>query len=151
MLKKLSLLASLALVAALMLPPQVWAQPPYSAAGPKTHRYYNPQRVETLSGTVVAVNRRHARHPGRPDRIMMLLKTAQGNVKVYLGPADYVDHQALKLAPGEQVQVKGVRHTYRRAIFFVASAVKKGDQVMKLRDNTTGRPLWTKAHKGQIS
>jgi hypothetical protein len=99
----------------------------------------------------VTLNRRHARRPGHPDRIMMLLKTAQGNVKVYLGPADYVDHQALKLAPGEKVEVKGVRHTHRRAIFFIAGAVKKGDQVMQLRDNSTGRPLWTKTKRGQIS
>jgi hypothetical protein len=151
MLKKLSLLVSVAVIAALMLPPQVWARPQHSAAGHKAHRFYNPQKVETLSGTVVAVNRRHARHPGRPDRIMMLLKTAQGNVKVYLGPADYIDHQALKLAPGEKVQVKGVRHTHRRATFFIAGAVKKGDQVMQLRDDTTGRPLWVKGKRGQTT
>jgi hypothetical protein len=150
MLKKMSLLVSLAVVTALMLPPQVWAQPPHPA-GPKTTRFYNPQQVETLSGTVVAVKRRHARRPDRPDLIMMLLKTDQGNVKVFLGPADYVDHQALKLAPGAQVTVKGVRHTHHRATFFIAGTVKKGDQTMQLRDDTTGRPLWAKARRGQTT
>jgi hypothetical protein len=151
MLKKLSLLVSLAVVAALLLPPQVWAQPQHPAAGPRAHRFYNPQKVETLAGTVVAVNRRPARRPGRPELIVMQLKTAQGNVKVFLGPADYVDRQALKLAPGDQVQVKGVRHTHRRATFFIAGTVKKGDQVMQLRNDATGRPLWAHGKRRQTT
>jgi hypothetical protein len=147
MLKKLSLIASLAVVAVLVLAPQGWSQQQFPPPGPKASRFYNPQNVKTLVGTVVAVNRQHARRPGRPDRVTMDLKTDQGPLKVYLGPADYLDRQAFKLAAGDQVEVKGVPHTHSRITFFIAGTVKKGDQVLQLRDDATGRPLWAKGKR----
>ncbi len=102
----------------------------------------------TLAGTVTAINRRAPRKAGRPERVIMVLQTDQGAVKVHLGPADYVDQQALKLAPGDQVEVKGVQVKRLKATTFMAGEVKKGDQVLKLRDDATGRPLWLRGKKG---
>jgi len=150
MMKQLRLmLAVLGVVAVFMAPPS-WAQQqvPPAAPGPqgdRAARFYNPQAVETLVGKVAAVNRRAPRRPGRPALVSLDLQTGQGIVKVLLGPADYLDGQAVKLAPGNQVEVKGVRHTRPKATIFIAGQVTKGGQVMQLRNDVTGRPLWAKA------
>ncbi|MEJ2671035.1 MAG: OB-fold nucleic acid binding domain-containing protein [Deltaproteobacteria bacterium] len=155
MLKRLSLMMGMALLSLLLAfqgfsQPQVFAATPGSA-GARKARHFNPQAVETLAGKVVAVNRKASRRPGRPDRISLVLQTDQGNVKVFLGPADYLDQQALKPAPGDQVEVKGTRITRRQGTFFIAGQVKRGNQILQLRDNTTGRPLWTKGKKRNLS
>ena len=149
MLKKLSLMVSAVGVLALVLASQGWSQQQVPGSGPKAAHLYNPQAVETLAGTVVSVNRMHARRPGRPDRVMMVLKTDKETVKVHLGPADYIDQQALKLAPGDQVEVKGVRVKRPKFTIFIAGTVTKGDQVLQLIDGATGKPLWATARSGQ--
>jgi hypothetical protein len=166
MMKKLSLMVGiLGLLAFLMVPPsgaQQQAPPtapeqqappaaptaPAIPAAPKAAKLYNPQAVVTLAGKVVAINRHAAKKAGKPERVTMALQTDQGAVKVNLGPAAYFDQQALKLAPGDQVEVKGVRVNRPKASIFIAGEVRKGDQVLKLRDDATGRPLWLKGKKG---
>jgi hypothetical protein len=59
-----------------------------------------------------------------------------------------LDQQALKLAVGDQVEVKGVRVNRPRVSIFIAVEVRQGDQVLKLRDDATGRPLWFKGKTG---
>jgi hypothetical protein len=165
MMKKLSLMVGiLGVLAFLMVPPsgaQQQAPPtapeqqappaaptaPAIPAAPKAAKLYNPQAVVTLAGKVVAINR-HAAKAGKPERVIMALQTDQGAVKVNLGPAAYFDQQALKLAPGDQVEVKGVRVNRPKESIFIAGEVRKGDQVLKLRDDATGRPLWLKGKKG---
>ncbi len=147
MMKKLSLMGSLGVLLALLLAPQGWSQQQFPAAAPKAAQLYNPQAAETLAGNIVALNRIHAKRPGRPDRVMMLLQTDKGTVKVHLGPADYLDRQALKLCQGDQVEVKGIRITRPKFNGFIAGEVRRGEQVLKLRDDATGRPLWAKGRK----
>jgi hypothetical protein len=145
MLKKLNLMVSLVSLLALLGVSQGWAQQQVPAAAPgarKAARMYNPQAVETLVGKVAAINRITPKQAGRSARVMLLLETDKGPLKVNLGPADYVDQQAVKLAPGDQVHVKGMRVTRPKATIFIADEVTKGDQVLKLRDDATGRPLW---------
>ena len=153
MMKKLSLMVGiLGLLAFLMAPlsgaqQQVPPAAPAIPAAPKTDKFYNPQAAVTLTGKVVSVNRHAVKKAGKPARVILVLQTAQGAVKVHLGPAAYFDQQALKLAPGDQVEVKGVRVNRPKASIFIAGEVRKGDQVLKLRDDATGRPLWTKDQK----
>ena len=151
--KKLSLMAGILGVLAFLMaspsgaqqqvPPAAPAAPAIPAA-PKAPKVYNPQAVVTLTGTVVSVNRHAPKLPGKPERVTMVLQTSQGAVKVHLGPAAYFDQQALKLAPGDQVEVKGVKVNRPKASNFIAGEVRKGDQVLKLRDDATGLPLWPK-------
>lgn len=153
MLKKLNLMAGILGVLAFLMGPPSWAQeqaPPAAPAipaAPKASKLYNPQAVETLSGKVMAVNRHAAKKAGRPERVTLALQTDQGVVKVNLGPANYLDQQTLKPAVGDQVEVKGVKVNRPKASIFIAGEVRKGDQVLKLRDDATGRPLWTKGQK----
>jgi hypothetical protein len=157
MLKKLSLMVSTLGLLALVLAPQGWSQQQAPAAAGleqgdgRAARMYNPQAVETLAGKVEAVNRRAPKRPGWPALVILDLQTGQGTVKVLMGPADYIDQQALKLAAGDQVEVKGMRVTRPKVNLFIAGAVKKGDQILQLRDDTTGRPLWAKGKKPTVS
>ena len=155
MMKKLSLMAGfLGVLAFLMaspsgaqqqVPPAAPAAPAIPAA-PKADKLYNPQAAVTLTGKVVSVNRHATKMAGKAARVTMVLQTAQGAVKVHLGPADYYDQQALKLAPGDQVEVKAVKVTRPKGPIFSAGEVRKGDQVLKLRDDATGLPLWPKGN-----
>jgi hypothetical protein len=153
MIKKLSLMVGILGVLAFLMGPPSWAQeqaPPAAPAipaAPKASQLYNPQAVETLTGKVVAVNRHAAKKAGKPERVTLVLQTDQGALKVHLGPADYFDQQALKLVPGDQVEVKGVRVNRANVTIWIAGEVRKGDQVLKLRDDATGRPLWLKGKK----
>ncbi|MHB9075504.1 MAG: DNA-binding protein [Desulfobaccales bacterium] len=151
MLKKLSLMVSLVGLIALLLAPQGWSQQQFPPATRNANRLYNPQAVETLAGNVVALNRIHAKRPGRPDRVTMVLQTGKETVKIHLGPADYLDRQALRLAPGDQVEVKGMRITRSKATLFIAGTVKRGDQILQLRDDATGRPLWAKGQRRSLT
>jgi hypothetical protein len=154
--KKLRLMAGILGVLAWLMAPSSWAQqevppaapgqevPPAAPAVPKAAKVHN---VETLTGKVVSVNRHTPKKAGKPERVNLVLQTDQGAVRVLLGPANYFDQQAVKLAPGDQVEVKGVKVSRAKRPMFVASEVKKGDQVLKLRDDATGRPLWLKGKK----
>jgi hypothetical protein len=148
MMKRLSLMAGILGVLAFLAAPPSGAQQQAPPATPKAAKLYNPQAVVTLAGKVTAINRRAPKKAGRPERVILVLQTDQGAVKVHLGPADYFDQQALKLAPGDQVEVKGVEVKRPKATTFIAGEVRKGDQVMQLRDEATGRPLWFKGKKG---
>jgi hypothetical protein len=114
--------------------------PGAKAAG--THRFYNLNTVETLTGNVLSVQRGPMRKGGKGNIVRFNLKTDKGPALVVLGPARFVDAQPLKLAAGDQVEVKGSRITGPKGRTSVTAAeVMKGGQVMKLRDDQ-GTPLW---------
>ncbi len=149
MIKKLILMVCVVGLMGVLLAPQNYAQQQVPPVAPERGaRFYNPQAVETLVGSVTAVNRVNPKRSGRPAQVVMLLKTDQGTVKVHLGPVDYLNSQAIKLAAGDQVQVRGVRLNRPRMTVFMAGSVTKDGQVLQLRDDATGRPLWATARPG---
>ena len=155
MMKKLSLMAGILGVLAFLMAPPSWAQqsgpgPPGGPGNPG--RPAGPQALQSpgrgdSNGESGGGEPPCLQEGGKPDRVAMVLQTNQGAVKVHLGPADYLDQQALKLAVGDQVEVKGVKVSRLKAPTFIAGEVRKGDQVLKLRDDATGRPLWLKGKK----
>jgi hypothetical protein len=147
MMRKLCLMAGILGVLALLTAAPSRAQQQVAPIAPKASRLYNPQAVETLTGTVVAVNRHASRRAGRPDRVSLVLQTNQGAITVHLGPADYLGQQGVKLAVGDQVEVRGVKVSRLKKPTVIAGEVKKGDQVVRLRDDATGRPLWFKGRR----
>jgi hypothetical protein len=109
---------------------------------PGQHRFFNPDTVETLTGQVTKVQHGPMRKGGRGNFVRFTLQTDKGPLPVFLGPASYVDAQAVKLAVGDNVQVKGSLLTGPKGrLAITAVEVTKGDQVLKLRDDQ-GRPLW---------
>jgi hypothetical protein len=105
---------------------------------------YNPATVETVSGVVQHVEQVKGKGggKGRGYGIHLLLKTDKEEIAVHLGPGWYVEKQPLKIAPQDQIEVRGSRITYDGKPAIVAAEVKKGDQVLKLRD-AAGIPVWS--------
>jgi hypothetical protein len=105
-------------------------------AGPGTR--YDAARAETVAGDVVSVDQVSPRGQG----IGLTLKTGGGTMKVHLGPQWYFERQGgLPIKAGDAVEVKGVRSFRRGDEVLIATEVKKGSDVLKLRDEK-GVPLW---------
>ena len=114
-------------------------------AGDAYSRMYNPQTVETLSGEVVSVDKFT---PGKRMSygVHFTLKTEKEAIPVHLGPSWYMEKQGVTIAQGDKVEVTGSRITYEGKPTIIAGEVKKGGQVLKLRD-AAGVPAW--AGQGQ--
>lgn len=101
---------------------------------------YNPQAVETVQGEVEKVER-FSSGKGKSAGVRIIVKTGTETMPVVLGPAWFVEQQALKLAAGDRVEITGSRSPGRETTIFIAGEVKKGNQVLRLRD-AEGIPVW---------
>ncbi|HEY6005281.1 MAG TPA: hypothetical protein VIV57_20540 [Anaeromyxobacter sp.] len=101
-------------------------------------RRFDPKAVTLIQGEVADVQR-VAR--GRHEGIHLTVAMGSENVIVHLGPAFYVDGQDLKLAKGDRIEVKGARTTFDGQPVILAQEVRRGEQVLTLRD-ANGVPLW---------
>jgi len=155
MMKRIGRTISLMSIFALVVATAAWAQPgmgPGSGqgrgwgAGDPYSRMYNPKTVETLSGEVVSVDKFT---PGRKMSygVHFTLKTEKEAIPVHLGPSWYMEKQAVTIATGDKVEVTGSRITYEGKPTIIAGEVKKGGQVLKLR-NAAGVPAWAGAGAG---
>ncbi len=144
--KVISLIGILALVLAATV---AWAQPGMGpgggqgrgwGAGDPYSRMYNPKTVETLNGEVVSVEKFT---PGRQMSygVHFTMKTAKETIPVHLGPSWYLDKQSMTFTQGDKVEVTGSRITYEGKPAIIAAEVKKGGQILKLRD-AAGVPVW---------
>lgn len=109
-------------------------------AGAPYGRMYNPKTAETVSGEVVAVE---SFTPMKPmcGGVHLQLKTGKETISVHLGPAWYIENQELTIAAHDKIEVKGSRVTFDGKPAIIAAEVKKGDDVLKLRDEN-GVPVW---------
>jgi len=101
-------------------------------------RLYDPKTVDTVSGEVGDIG---IKARGKLYGLHAVLKTEKGEIEVHLGPAWYHDEQRLKIEPGDKIEVRGSRITFEGKPTIVAAEVKKGEQVVKLR-NDDGTPAW---------
>lgn len=138
--KRLTVLATFCLlVLFLAAGAMAQAQGPGMAAG--WGRMYDPKTVETLKGEITSVDIITAGQMDIPGRVTLNLKTAKESILVYVGPEWYVKQQEVKLVAGDQVEVKGSRVIMEGKPYIIPNYVKKGDRVLKLRDDN-GMPLW---------
>ncbi len=110
-------------------------------AGTKYGKMYNPRTVETISGEVVSVDQ-FTPMRGMRSGVHVTVKTEKETVSVHLGPAWYLENQDIKIEPGDKVDVKGSRITFSGKPAMIATEIKKGDHVLKLRDDN-GIPAWS--------
>ena len=144
--KKIGTIVTMIGILSLLMAIAGWAQPgmgPGSGQGRGMgayNRMYNPKTVETLSGEVVSVEKFT---PGRRMSygVHLTLKTEKETIPVHLGPSWYMEKQGITFAPGEKVEVNGSRISYQGQPTVIAAEVKKGGQVLKLRD-AAGVPVW---------
>lgn len=104
-------------------------------------RMYDTAKIETVSGEVTSVEQITPRR-GMGQGIGLKLKTATATLFVHLGPQWYIERQGeLPIKAGDTVEVKGVKAVRTGENIFIAGEVKKGNEVLKLRDEQ-GIPMW---------
>lgn len=109
--------------------------------GSNYNRMYDPKTVETISGEVVSVDRMTAMK-GMSYGVHLMLKTGKETVSIHLGPVWYIENQDIKIEPKDNIEVKGSRITFEGKAAIIAAEVKKGDEVLKIRDEN-GFPFWS--------
>ena len=111
--------------------------------GPGTpyNKMYDPKTAETVSGEVTSIDR-ITPNKGMAAGIHMNVKTDKETISVHLGPSWYLENQDVKIEPKDKVEVKGARTTFAGKPAIIAAEVKKGDEVLKLRDDS-GFPVWS--------
>jgi hypothetical protein len=102
---------------------------------------YNPQTVETITGEVVSVDR-VTPIKGMSYGVHILVKTGKETIAVHLGPGWYIENQDVEIAREDKIEVKGSRITFEDKPALIAAEVKKGDDVLTLRD-ANGVPVWS--------
>ena len=124
-----------------------WSQAPWAAAARAAKTVeYDRGTVETLSGTVMEVEQLPPRMAARLSEVHLQLKTDKETVLVKLGPQSWLAQNNFTLAPGDGVTIKGSRIRHPLHSFLMAGEVRKGNQVLPLRDEN-GRPLWARGRK----
>jgi hypothetical protein len=116
--------------------------------GPGTSygRMYDTKTVETVSGEVMKVDRITPMR-GMSSGVHLVVRTDKGEVSVHLGPQWYLENQDIRIEPKDMVEIKGSRVTIQGQPVLIAAEVKKGDQVLKLRDEA-GIPMWAGWRRG---
>ncbi|HSK31368.1 MAG TPA: DNA-binding protein [Candidatus Limnocylindria bacterium] len=109
--------------------------------GSQYNRMYDPKAVETISGEVTAVDRIMPMK-GMSGGVHINVKTDKETISVQLGPSWYLENQDVKIEAKDKVEVKGARTTFAGKPAIIAAEVKKGDEVLKLRDDN-GYPVWS--------
>ena len=108
---------------------------------------YNPQTVVTVAGTVVSKTR-PAVQQGLPYLVYLTLQTEKGPIAVFLGPSPYVDKLPEQIKALDRIQVTGSKVMWGGKPVILAAEVKRGDQVLKLRD-ANGVPVWSGRGRNQ--
>jgi len=115
-----------------------------SSATPQ--RNYNPKTVETIGGKVLSIERTTATQK-RGYGVHLTLQTDKETIAVHLGPARYIDQQTPKIEANDIITVTGSRVTIDGKPAIIAAQVKKGNEILKLRDEN-GIPAWRRAGRG---
>jgi hypothetical protein len=121
-------------------PAMMWRGSGGWGPGTQYNRMYDPKTVETISGEVASVDR-ITPAKGMSGGVHMNVKTDKETISVHLGPSWYLENQDVKIAAKDKVEVKGSRITFGGKPVIIAAEVKKGDEVLKLRDDA-GFPVW---------
>jgi len=101
---------------------------------------YNPANSETLSGEVIGLEQT-VPMKRMNQGIALVVKTEKETVTVHLGPSWYLERLDTKVVKGDRVEIKGVRTTFWGKPVIIAAEVKKGDNILVLRD-ASGVPVW---------
>jgi ribosome-associated protein YbcJ (S4-like RNA binding protein) len=104
-------------------------------------RMYNPATVETVKGEVVAVEK-ITPMKGMRYGIHLMVKTDKETIPIHLGPAWFIERQDTKIEKGDRIEVTGSRVTVNGKPAIIAAEVKKGGNVLVLRDKA-GVPVWS--------
>jgi hypothetical protein len=114
-----------------------------SASNVFAQRNYDPKTVETIQGKVLSVEKTQQRGRG----VHLMLQTDKETIAVHLGPDWYIDEQMPKIETNDTITVTGSRVTIAGKPAIITAEIKKGNEVLKLRDEN-GIPAWRRAGRG---
>jgi len=114
------------------------------SAYPPKGRIYDPATETTITGKVAAITQHTGK--GRGTGTHLMVETSAGTVEVHLGPTSYLAAQNASYAKGDQVTVTGSKVKFGSSEVIIAREVKKGDQVLTLRD-AQGIPKWSRGRQ----
>ena len=111
--------------------------------GPSTKygKMYDPSTVTSIRGKVMHIEQ-FTPMGGMRSGVCVAVQTDKVTVSVHLGPAWYLENQDIKIEPGDKVEVRGSRVTFAGKPAMIAAEIKKGDHILKLRDEK-GIPAWS--------
>ncbi|HEX9667671.1 MAG TPA: DNA-binding protein [Thermodesulfobacteriota bacterium] len=109
-------------------------------SGSGYNRMYDPKTVETILGEVVTLEKITPRD-GMSYGVHLIVKTDGETISVHLGPGWFIERQDIMIEPKDKIEVTGSRITYQGKPVIIAAEVKKGDELLKLRDEN-GIPYW---------
>jgi len=81
---------------------------------------------------------------GQGHGVHLTLQTEKQTISVHLGPDWYIDKQTPHIEANDTITVTGSRVTVGGKPAIIAAQVKKGNEVLKLRDDN-GVPAWSRA------
>jgi hypothetical protein len=114
-------------------------------------RAYNPKTVTTVKGAVQSLRTMpfNSQVPGA--MLAAVLKTEQGEITVYLAPAEYLSQLNISLKAGDEVEVTGSKVTLgKQPPSIIVKDLKVGDKSAALR-NERGVPIWMAGQPGSGS
>jgi len=101
---------------------------------------YNPATLETIAGEVIGLEKTVPMRRMN-EGLALVVKTEKETVTVHLGPTWYLERLDAKIVKGDKVEIKGARTTLAGKPIVLAAEVKKGENVLVLRD-ASGVPVW---------
>jgi hypothetical protein len=134
---------------------QSWGQPGMGQGrgmGPGAEgRMYDPKTEVTVKGQVTELGTYPSMGPGAARGMNyrgVTLKTDQGDLRVHLGPAWYMDEQKLAIKEGDTLEVTGAKTTQNQATVILAREVAMNGKKILLRDSQ-GFPVWRGQGRGR--
>ena len=105
-------------------------------------KLFDPKTLKTISGQVIKVDQVPDLVFGMEMRLTIFIDNKEV-LPVFLGPAFYIvgPEQANNFKIGDKVTVTGSQITVRGELFMLATTVKRGNKVLRLRDKD-GAPEW---------
>ncbi|HEX7330539.1 MAG TPA: hypothetical protein VF290_03515 [Pyrinomonadaceae bacterium] len=103
--------------------------------------HYNTAAEVTLLGTITKVDTHMGRMGWKGTHLVVSFDAE--TLDVHVGPSKYVAQQAFSFSAGEQIQVTGSRIKFEGSDVLIAREIKKGEQVLTLR-NSQGIPVWSR-------
>ena len=120
--KTITKLMMIALAVGLLGVPNVLAQ-----------RNYDPKTVETIEGKVLSIEKTTPAKK-RGYGVHLTLQTEKETIAVHLGPAWYIDTQTPHIEANDTITITGSRVTIDGKPAIIAAQIKKGNDILKLRD-----------------
>ncbi len=74
--------------------------------------------------------------------VYLTLQTTEGKITIFLGPSLYINKLPLQIKVLDKIEVTGSKITWEGSPVILAAEVKRGKDILRLRD-PNGIPVWS--------